>query len=82
MAMAGRDERTVEVHDQAVSATPGWVEANAVETRMRGPATGAMVRGGDQEMVAAALRHGTGPQHSSASGVPDPSPKAAMSPVA
>ena len=80
--MTGDDERTVEVHDRAVSATPGWTQANAVETRMRDPATGAMVPGGDQKMVAATLRHGAGPQRSSASGMPDPSAKAAMSPVA
>ena len=82
MAMAGGDERTVEAHDRAVSATPGWTEANAVETRMRDPATGKMVQGGDQKTVAATLRHGAEPQRSSASGMPDPSPKAAMSPVA
>ena len=32
-------------HDKAVSATLGWIEANAIlETRMRDPATGAKVR--------------------------------------
>ena len=59
MAMVGGDERIVEAHDRAVTATLGWVEKNAVETRMRDPATGAMVRAGDQKMVAACFRHDT-----------------------
>ena len=53
MAMVGGDERIVEAHDRTVVATLGWIERNAVETRMRDPATGAMVRAGDQKMVAA-----------------------------
>ncbi len=82
MAMADGDERAVGAHDQAARATPRWIEANAAEPRMRDPATGATVWGGDQKMVVGTFRHGTGPQRSSASGMPDPSPKAAMSPVA
>ncbi len=59
MAMVGGDERIVEAHDKAVMATLGWIEKNAVETRMRDPATGAMVRAGNQKMVAATFRHDT-----------------------
>ena len=59
MAMVGGDGRIVEAHDKAVAATLGWIEANAVETRMRDKATGAMVRAGDQKMVAATFRHDT-----------------------
>ena len=59
MAMVGGDDRIVEAHDRAVTATLGWIEKNAIETRMRDPATGAMVRAGDQKMVAATFRHDT-----------------------
>ncbi len=59
MAMVGGDERIVEARDRAVTATLGWIEKNAVETRMRDPATGAMVRAGGQKMVAACFRHDT-----------------------
>ena len=59
MAMVGGDERIVEAHDKAVSATLGWIEANAIETRMRDPATGAKVRAEKQKMVAATFRHDT-----------------------
>ncbi|MDE0474371.1 MAG: conjugative relaxase, partial [Gammaproteobacteria bacterium] len=59
MAMVGGDERIVEAHDKAVMATLGWIEKNAIETRMRDPATAAMVRAGDQKMVAACFRHDT-----------------------
>ncbi len=59
MAMVGGDERIVGAHDRAVTATLGWIEKNAVETRMRDPATGAMIRAGNQKMVAALFRHDT-----------------------
>ena len=59
MAMVGGDERIVEAHDRAVRTTLGWIEKDAVETRLRDPATGAMVRAGDQKMVAATFRHDT-----------------------
>ena len=59
MAMVGGDERIVEAHDRAVAATLGWIEKNAIETRLRDPATGAMVRAGGQKMVAATFRHDT-----------------------
>ncbi|MDE2915189.1 MAG: relaxase domain-containing protein [Paracoccaceae bacterium] len=69
MAMVSDDERIVGAHDKAVSATLGWVEANAIENRMpdpgsgpwQAPATGAMVRAGDQKIVAATFRHDTPP---------------------
>ena len=59
MALVGGDERIVEAHDRAVAATLNWIEEHAVETRMRDPATRAMVRAGDQGMVAATFRHDT-----------------------
>ena len=59
MAMVGGDERIVAAHDKAVTATLGWIEKNAVETRLRDKATGTMVRAGDQKMVAATFRHDT-----------------------
>ncbi|MXX91189.1 MAG: relaxase domain-containing protein [Boseongicola sp. SB0677_bin_26] len=42
MALVGGDERIVETHDRAVTATLDWIEEHAVETRMRDPATRAM----------------------------------------
>ncbi len=59
MAMAGGGERIVEAHDKAVAATPGWIEKTAMETRLRDPAAGAMVRAGNQRMAAASFRHDT-----------------------
>ena len=59
MAMVGGDERIVEAHDRAVTATLGWIEKNAVLTRMQAPATGAMVHADGQKMVAATFRHDT-----------------------
>ena len=67
MAMVGGDERIVEAHDRAVTATLGWIEKNAVLTRMQdpgsgpgqAPATGAMVHTDGQKMVAATFRHDT-----------------------
>ena len=43
MAIVGGDERIVDAHDRAVA----WIEGNAIETRMRDPATDAIVRAGD-----------------------------------
>ena len=59
MAMVGGDERIVEAHDKAVTATLGWIEKNAVLTRMQDKATGAMVHADGQKMVAATFRHDT-----------------------
>ena len=58
-AFVGGDARIVDVHDRAVKATLGWVEAKAAETRMQDPATGRMVRVGAQKIVAATFRHDT-----------------------
>ncbi|MDE0023088.1 MAG: relaxase domain-containing protein [Spirochaetaceae bacterium] len=38
MSMVGGDERIVEAHDRA--ATLGWIEKNAVHTRMQDPGSG------------------------------------------
>ncbi|MDE0658014.1 MAG: relaxase domain-containing protein [Gammaproteobacteria bacterium] len=58
-ALIGGDERIVGVHDRAAKATLAWVEKNAVQTRMRDPETGRMVRVGDQKTVVATFRHDT-----------------------
>ena len=49
----------VGAHDRAVQTTLAWIEKNAVETRLRDPKTGQMVREGGQKMVAATFRHDT-----------------------
>ena len=59
MALVGGDHRIVASHDRAVTRTLGWVERNAVETRMQDKASGAMVHAGGQKMVAATFRHDT-----------------------
>ena len=59
MALVGGDERIVAAHDRAVTRTLAWVERNAVETRVQDKASGAMVRVGGQQMVAATFRHDT-----------------------
>ena len=59
MALVGGDDRIVTAHDRAVTRTLGWVERNAVETRMQDKASGAMVHAGGQKMVAATFRHDT-----------------------
>ena len=53
----GGDERIVAAHDRAVGKTLAWIEPNAIETRTQDRATGAMVRAGNQKMVAATFRH-------------------------
>ena len=58
-ALVGGDDRIVEAHDRAVSATLSWVEGNAAETRMKDPDTGRMGRVGNQKIVAATFRHDT-----------------------
>ncbi len=42
-----------------MSRSLAWVEKNAVETRLKDPETGRMVRVGNQKMVAATFRHDT-----------------------
>ncbi len=56
-ALVGGDARAVEAHDRAVKQTLAWAERNAVETRMKDPETGQMVRTGNQKTVIAAFRH-------------------------
>ena len=59
MALVGGDDRIVAAHDRAVTRTLGWIERNAVETRMQDKVSGAMVQAGGQKMVAATFRHDT-----------------------
>ena len=58
-ALIGGDRRVVDAHDRAVSRSLAWIERNAVETRLKDPQTGRMVRVGGQKMVAATFRHDT-----------------------
>ena len=58
-ALVGGDHRIVAAHDHAVQRTLAWIEANAIETRMRDRSTGTMIRAGGQDMVAATFRHDT-----------------------
>ena len=58
-ALVGGDDRIVEAHDRAVTATLAWIEKNAAETRMKDPETGRMARVGNQKIVAATFRHDT-----------------------
>ena len=58
-ALVCGDHRIVAAHDHAVQRTLAWIEANAIETRMRDASTCTMVRAGGQEMVAATFRHDT-----------------------
>ena len=60
-ALVGGDDRVIAAHDAAVKRTLSWIEKNAIETRMQDPATGTMVRVGNQKMVAATFRHDTSP---------------------
>lgn len=47
------------MRDKAVGRTLAWIEGNAIETQMGNPATGALVRVGNQHMLAAYLSHDT-----------------------
>ena len=58
-ALVGGDHRIVTAHDRAVTRTLAWIESNVVETRMKDPETGRMVRAGGQKTVAATFRHDT-----------------------
>ncbi len=58
-ALVGGDDRIVEAHDRAVGRALDWFERNAAETRVQDPATGRMVRAGDQKTVIATFRHRT-----------------------
>ncbi|MDE0703448.1 MAG: conjugative relaxase [Rhodospirillaceae bacterium] len=58
-ALVGGDLRIVEAHDRAVGRALDWFERNAAETRTQDPASGRMVRTGDQKTVIATFRHET-----------------------
>ena len=58
-ALVGGDARVAEAHGRAVERTLAWVEARAVETRMKGPETGRMIRAGNQKAVIATFTHET-----------------------
>ena len=58
-ALVGGDRRIVKVHDKAVNRTLDWIEHKAIQTRMADPVTGAMIRKGNQKMVAAKFTHDT-----------------------
>ena len=58
-ALVGGDRRIVDAHGRAVAAALDWVERNAVETRMKDPDTGRMIRAGNQKTVVATFRHDT-----------------------
>ena len=59
LAYVGGDGRAIWAHQVAVARTLDWVERNVAETRMSDPATGRMVRAGDQKSVVATFRHDT-----------------------
>ena len=59
LAYVGGDARAIWAHEVAVARTLEWVERNVAETRMSDPATGQMVRVGDQKSVVATFRHDT-----------------------
>ena len=58
-SLVGGDERVAEVHGLAVGKALAWVEKNAAETRLRDPATGRLVRAGNQKTVVATFLHDT-----------------------
>ena len=58
-ALVGGDRRIVKAHGRAVKRTLDWIENRAVETRVMDPVTRAMVRKGNQKMVAATFTHDT-----------------------
>ena len=58
-ALAGGDGRVADAHGRAVKRTLAWVEGNAVETRMKDPGSGRMIRARDQKTVIATVTHET-----------------------
>ena len=58
-ALVGGDARVTEAHGRAVERTLAWVEERAVETRMKHPDGGRMIRAGDQKAVIATFTHET-----------------------
>ena len=58
-ALVGGDARVAEAHGRAVERTLAWVEERAVETRMKAPEGGRMIRAGGQKAVIATFTHET-----------------------
>ena len=58
-ALVGGDARIAEAHGRAVKRTLAWVETCAVETRMKDPDGGGMIRAGNQKAVIATFTHET-----------------------
>ncbi|MDE0001478.1 MAG: relaxase domain-containing protein, partial [Rhodospirillaceae bacterium] len=58
-ALVGGDARVAEAHGRAVERTLAWVEERAVETRMKHPDGGRMIRAGEQKAVIATFTHET-----------------------
>ena len=58
-ALVGGDARIVEAHGRAVKRTLAWAEERVVETRMKDPDRGGMIRAGDQKAVIATFTHET-----------------------
>ena len=58
-ALVGGDARVTKAHGRAVDRTLAWVEGRAVETRMKDPDGGRMIRAGDQKAVIATFTHET-----------------------
>ena len=58
-ALIGGDGRIVAAHDEAVKHALAWLERDVVQTRIKDPETGRMVRAGGQKVVAATFRHDT-----------------------
>ena len=58
-ALVGGDARVAEAHGRAVERTLAWVEGRAVETRMKDPETGRMIRADGQKAVIATFTHET-----------------------
>ena len=58
-ALVGGDARVAEAHGRAVGRTLAWVEKRVIETRMKAPDGGRMIRVGDQKAVIATFTHET-----------------------
>ncbi len=58
-ALVGGDERVAGAHGRAVERTLAWVEERVVETRMKAPGGGRLIRAGDQKAVIATFSHQT-----------------------
>ena len=58
-ALVGGDERVADAHGRAVERTLAWVEERVVETRMKAPGGGRLIRAGDQKAVIATFAHET-----------------------